>query len=114
MSKMIIAGGSPKLKGEVLIEGSKNAVLPILAATLLNGGISVIKNCPKLRDVDITLKILIKLGCSVKIEKNAVIIDSSIIKSTDIPVDLATDLCCLDVKKLQLVFQEDVRLVQGL
>ena len=92
MSKMIIAGGSPKLKGEVLIEGSKNAVLPILAATLLNGGISVIKNCPKLRDVDITLKILIKLGCSVKIEKNAVIIDSSIIKSTDIPVDLATEM----------------------
>ena len=63
MSKIIINGGQ-KLKGEVQIEGSKNAVLPILAATLLNSGISVIKNCPRLKDVDVTLKILM-LGCKV-------------------------------------------------
>ncbi|NMB96790.1 MAG: UDP-N-acetylglucosamine 1-carboxyvinyltransferase [Clostridiaceae bacterium] len=91
MSKIIINGGQ-KLKGEVQIEGSKNAVLPILAATLLNSGISVIKNCPRLKDVDVTLKILMKLGCKVKIEENTVIIDSSTITSTDIPVDLAAEM----------------------
>ena len=91
MSKMIIHGGQ-KLKGEVQIEGSKNAVLPILAATLLNSGISVIKNCPRLRDVDVTLKILTKLGCKVKFEEDTVIVDSSTITSTDIPEDLATEM----------------------
>lgn len=91
MSKMVIHGGQ-KLKGEVQVEGSKNAVLPILAATLLNSGISVIKNCPRLRDVDVTLKILTKLGCKVKFEGDTVIIDSSTINSTDIPVDLATEM----------------------
>jgi len=88
---MIIHGGQ-KLKGEVQIEGSKNAVLPILAATLLNSGISVIKNCPRLRDVDVTLKILTKLGCKVKFEEDTVIVDSSTITSTDIPEDLATEM----------------------
>ncbi|HHV96445.1 MAG TPA: UDP-N-acetylglucosamine 1-carboxyvinyltransferase [Clostridiaceae bacterium] len=91
MSKMVIHGGQ-KLKGEVQVEGSKNAVLPILTATLLNSGISVIKNCPRLRDVDVTLKILTKLGCKVKFEGDTVIIDSSTINSTDIPVDLATEM----------------------
>ena len=50
MSKMIIEGGR-RLEGIVNVHGSKNAVLPILAATVLNGGINVIRDCPKLRDV---------------------------------------------------------------
>lgn len=91
MSKMIVNGGQ-KLKGEVQVEGSKNAVLPILAATLLNGGISVIKNCPKLRDVDVTLKILMKLGCKIKVDGSTIIVDSSTINTTNIPVDLAAEM----------------------
>lgn len=91
MSKIIVTGGQ-KLKGEIPIEGSKNAVLPILAATVLNGGINVIKNCPKLRDVEIMLEILQKVGCKVKIEENTVIVDSSVVDVWEIPEDLATEM----------------------
>ncbi|NMB33070.1 MAG: UDP-N-acetylglucosamine 1-carboxyvinyltransferase [Clostridium sp.] len=91
MSKFIINGGQ-KLKGEITVEGSKNAVLPILAATVLNGGISVVKNCPRLRDVEITLEILRNLGCRVWFEGNVATIDSSTIGSTEIPEDLAVQM----------------------
>jgi len=91
MSKLIINGGR-KLKGEVIANGSKNAVLPILAATLLNSGTSVIKNCPRLKDVEVALKILSKAGCKVKFENGAAIVDSSVIDSTEIPEDLAAEM----------------------
>ncbi|HOQ36426.1 MAG TPA: UDP-N-acetylglucosamine 1-carboxyvinyltransferase [Acetivibrio sp.] len=91
MSKFVVTGGQ-KLKGEIVVEGSKNAVLPILAATVLNDGISVIKNCPKLRDVEIMLEILRKLGCKVSFEGNVVTVDSSTINSTQIPEDLAVEM----------------------
>ena len=57
MSKMIITGGK-KLSGTVSVHGAKNAVLPILAATLLTKDISIIKNCPDLKDVRHTIEIL--------------------------------------------------------
>ncbi|HOJ10806.1 MAG TPA: UDP-N-acetylglucosamine 1-carboxyvinyltransferase [Clostridiales bacterium] len=91
MSKIIINGGR-KLKGEISVEGSKNAILPILAATLLNSGRSVIRNCPKLKDVEVTLRILMKLGCKVEVDKDTVMVDSSNITSTEIPVDLAAEM----------------------
>jgi UDP-N-acetylglucosamine enolpyruvyl transferase len=91
MSKLIVTGGQ-KLKGEIDVEGSKNAVLPILAASILNSDISIITNCPKLRDVEIALEILKSIGCRVKIEENAVIIDSSSLNKTDIPVDLVAEM----------------------
>lgn len=76
MSRLVIEGGRP-LEGEVLVQGAKNAVLPILAATLLNSGRNVIKNCPRLSDVKKTIEILKGLGCRVKQENNVVIVDSS-------------------------------------
>lgn len=91
MSKLIITGGQ-KLKGEIVVEGSKNAVLPLLAATVLNDGISVIKNCPKLRDVEIMLEILRKIGCKVSYEDNVVTVDSSTINSTEVPEELAVEM----------------------
>ena len=91
MDKIVVIGGQ-KLKGEIYIEGSKNAVLPILAASVLNGGINVIKNCPKLSDVDIMLRILEQLGCKVKVEADVIIIDSSTMISTCIPEDLAIEM----------------------
>jgi UDP-N-acetylglucosamine enolpyruvyl transferase len=91
VSKIVITGGQ-KLKGEIPIEGAKNAVLPILAATILNGGINVIKNCPRLSDVEATLEILKKVGCKVTIEGSTIIIDSSVISDTEIPEDLATEM----------------------
>ena len=91
MSRIIVTGGQ-KLKGELSIEGSKNAVLPILAATVLNGGINVIKNCPKLKDVQIAIEILKRLGCKVHIEGNVVTLDSLTLNKTEVPEDLATEM----------------------
>lgn len=91
MSKLIVIGGN-KLKGELTVDGSKNAVLPILAATVLNGGNNVIKNCPQLKDVEMMFEILRKIGCRVKIEGSTAIIDSSTINNTEIPEDLANEM----------------------
>ena len=55
MSYYIIEGGK-KLEGEVKISGSKNASLPIIAATILNGKKSKIYNVPNIHDMQITLK----------------------------------------------------------
>ncbi|MBR0028090.1 MAG: UDP-N-acetylglucosamine 1-carboxyvinyltransferase, partial [Clostridia bacterium] len=65
MGKLIIDGGNA-VSGEIQVQGAKNAVLPILAATVLTPGKSVIHNCPSLRDVDKTDQVLEGLGCSVK------------------------------------------------
>lgn len=91
MSKIIINGGH-KLKGEIWVEGSKNAVLPILAATVLNGGINIINNCPKINDVYVMLKILKTIGCKVSFEDNCCTVDSSSIQSTEIPDELAAEM----------------------
>lgn len=57
-----IEGGTP-LRGELTVHGAKNSVLPILAATLLTGETCVLRNCPRIRDVDTALEILEYLGC---------------------------------------------------
>ena len=51
MSQLLLKGGR-HLDGEVQIQGAKNSVLPILAATLLTGDAVELKNCPRLKDVD--------------------------------------------------------------
>ena len=91
MSKLVITGGA-RLQGEIAVEGSKNAVLPILAASLLNGGESIIKNCPGLKDVEVMCGILRKIGCSVKTEGDVITINSSDIIETLIPVELAAEM----------------------
>lgn len=91
MSKLIITGGR-KLRGEITVEGAKNAVLPILAATVMNSGINIIKGCPDLSDVELMYQILAGLGCKVTIENGAVIIDSSTMTSTTIPDGLAKEM----------------------
>src|SRR3989344_9392798 len=64
MDKIVIKGGK-KLKGEVLISGAKNAVLPIMAAALLADGTSEIQNIPSLRDVVTMVRLLRFLGARV-------------------------------------------------
>ncbi|MGJ0848399.1 UDP-N-acetylglucosamine 1-carboxyvinyltransferase, partial [Tissierella praeacuta] len=75
MEKYIINGGN-KLTGETSILGAKNAVLPILAATVIGGNKSIISNIPNLRDVEIMKQILIDLGCTVDVEGTTMIVDS--------------------------------------
>lgn len=84
--------GVKKLEGNVQISGSKNASLPILAASILNGGVSKIYNLPDIRDVNTTLKILEILGCSVSKKKNKVVIDSTKMNKTEIPEELMREL----------------------
>ncbi len=91
MSKIIVTGGK-KLKGEIEIEGAKNAVLPILAATILNRGENVIKNCPMFKDVEVIIEILRTIGCKVKVEDNVVTVDSSTLSSTEVPESLAAEM----------------------
>ena len=91
MSKIIVVGGQ-KLKGEIEVEGAKNAVLPILAATVVNGGLNIIHNCPRLSDVETMFKILKYLGCKVTVEGSTVIVDSSTMNGTYVPEDLAVEM----------------------
>lgn len=91
MSRLIVLGGK-KLKGEITVEGAKNAVLPILAATVLNNGINVIKGCPDLSDVALMFDILRGLGCKVLVEGSMVQVDSSTLNSTMISDNLAKEM----------------------
>jgi UDP-N-acetylglucosamine 1-carboxyvinyltransferase len=71
MEKLVIEGGV-RLKGEVTLSGAKNAVLPILAATLLTDEPCVIKGVPNLRDTNTMLKILRALGKNAELNKGIV------------------------------------------
>ena len=61
--------GTNKLKGQIKISGSKNASLPILAATLLSNKKVTLKNLPKVRDIETMLTLLKSLGSKVKFDK---------------------------------------------
>ncbi|MCG5509950.1 UDP-N-acetylglucosamine 1-carboxyvinyltransferase [Ectothiorhodospira lacustris] len=68
MDKLIICGGRP-LEGDVRISGAKNAVLPILAATLLADGPMTIGNVPHLQDVTTTMELLGRMGVSLTVDE---------------------------------------------
>jgi UDP-N-acetylglucosamine 1-carboxyvinyltransferase len=76
MQKLEVFGAN-KLKGQIKISGSKNASLPILAATLLSNKKTILKNLPKVRDIETMLTLLQSLGSRVKLDKNKTIIDNS-------------------------------------
>lgn len=77
MEKFVIEGGHA-LKGEIRVSGSKNATLPILAATLLTDGVCEIKNVPRLRDTLTMCKLLRSLGKTVDISGNKVTISGAV------------------------------------
>lgn len=87
MSDYIIKGGK-KIEGEVKISGSKNASLPIIAATILNGGKTTLYNVPNIHDTKMMFEILKKLGGNVTKKGNKVIIDTSKINTYEIPEEL--------------------------
>jgi UDP-N-acetylglucosamine 1-carboxyvinyltransferase len=76
MQKLEVFGAN-KLKGQIKISGSKNASLPILTATLLSNKKIILKNLPKVRDIETMLTLLESLGSRVKLDKNKTIIDNS-------------------------------------
>ena len=87
MSSYIIEGGK-KLQGETFVSGSKNASLPIMAASVLNRGITKLYNVPNIHDTQMMIEILKSLGCKVKKNQNKVVIDSSNISKFEIPEHL--------------------------
>ena len=76
MQKLFI-NGKKELQGKILISGSKNATLPILAATLLTKKKIILKNLPKVRDIETMLLLLESLGSKIKNLKDKTIINNS-------------------------------------
>lgn len=87
MLSYIIEGGKT-LEGTINISGSKNASLPIIAASILNGGVSKLYNVPNIHDTKITLEILKILGCKIDKKNGKIVIDSSKMNCHEIPDDL--------------------------
>lgn len=87
MCELIINGGN-RLCGEVKIQGSKNASLPILAATLLTGERCVIHNCPNISDTNTAFEILNDLGADVISLRDYVIVRAKELCNDKIPQDL--------------------------
>ena len=87
MQKIIVTGGA-RLNGEVRISGAKNAVLPILCATLLADAPVRITNVPRLHDVLTTAKLLAGLGAGVAHEGDAMTVDPRSVNSHIAPYEL--------------------------
>lgn len=98
MDSIRIQGGMA-LQGKVRVQGSKNASLPVLAATLLVGEESLIRNCPRIADVYSMISLLKSLGCSVHWQKRGIAVDSSQVRRAEMPKDavkgMRSSLCLL-------------------
>ena len=91
MQYYLVEGGKP-LHGSIPISGAKNSVLPILAATLLTGGRTILHNCPDLRDVRSALEILEHLGCRTRRQGSDILVDSSGASRWDVPHALMREM----------------------
>ncbi|MEN8107219.1 MAG: UDP-N-acetylglucosamine 1-carboxyvinyltransferase [Pseudomonadota bacterium] len=88
MDKLLIRGSGP-LKGEIRISGAKNAVLPIMAATLLADGPVRVRNVPHLHDVTTTMELLGRMGAELLVDENMGIeVDTCSIQTLSAPYDL--------------------------
>jgi UDP-N-acetylglucosamine 1-carboxyvinyltransferase len=85
---MFVINGPSELRGTVEINGAKNAVLPLMAASLLARGKSVIQNVPKLRDVQTMIQLLEILGARVTFDKHVLTVDTTRLKRLEAPYDL--------------------------
>ena len=87
MAKIVVSKSNP-LKGHVKIDGAKNAVLPIIAATLLAKGKSTLKGVPNLRDVHVISDLLRHLGAEVEYKDDVLTVDASNITTCEAPYEL--------------------------
>lgn len=88
----IVVKKSEPLKGTVKINGAKNAVLPIIAATLLVDGVSTIRSVPNLRDVNVMSDLLRYLGAKVQYDGETLVVDTTDIKETEAPYHLVNKM----------------------
>jgi UDP-N-acetylglucosamine 1-carboxyvinyltransferase len=91
MDKLVIEGGIP-LKGSVEVSGSKNSLLPILAATLLTKDRCVIKNAPDLRDTVSMLKILKYLGAAYEFKDHVIRLRPNGLERCEAPYKLVSTM----------------------
>ncbi|RIX59332.1 UDP-N-acetylglucosamine 1-carboxyvinyltransferase [Paenibacillus nanensis] len=87
MDKLVIEGGKP-LSGTIVIQGAKNAALPILAASLLAEGTTTIDSVPHLLDIDVMLNILRELGCRAEHTGETVVLDTTSAHTSHVPETL--------------------------
>ena len=91
MSRLLIQGGN-RLAGEVTIQGAKNSVLPVLAATILTSGEVELRRCPRLRDVEASIRILQALGCRAAWQGDNLAVDTSRMSGCAIPDALMREM----------------------
>ncbi len=91
MSSFEIYGGK-RLNGEIVLESSKNAILPMLASAILTDKQVVLKNCPDILDVRNMIEILTSIGVFIKRENKDIIICAENVNSNKIPFGVAKEL----------------------
>ena len=91
MSHITIQGGR-RLEGTLTVQGAKNSVLPILAATILHPGRTVLRGCPRLSDVEASIRILRHLGCLAGWEGEELVVDTGPMSRGDIPDHLMREM----------------------
>lgn len=92
MDRIIVEGGN-RLTGEVEISGAKNAILPVLAATLLTRGVNKITNAPKVRDVNTMVRLLADLGARAERHEDGEIdLDTTNINNHSAPYELVSTM----------------------
>lgn len=94
MPKLIINGGK-RLKGDITVQGAKNAALPIMAAAVLCRGETVLKNCPRITDTYCAMRILNAVGCKAKFDssiKNTAVICCDALNSSEINDELMREM----------------------
>ncbi len=88
MMDSFLIQGPCRLKGKVRIGGAKNAMLPLMAATILTGGKCVLENVPELRDTKTMMRLLGVLGVPAVLDGGILEIDASNVESYEAPYDL--------------------------
>ncbi len=91
MNKYLIDGGE-RISGEMKIQGAKNSALPILAASIMCTGDSVIGNCPCLSDIDAARNIIGYLGCTTEVADHVITIHTDGLSKNDIPTHLMREM----------------------
>jgi UDP-N-acetylglucosamine 1-carboxyvinyltransferase len=91
MDKIVITGDQ-KLNGEIFVSGSKNSSLPIIIGTLLTDDDVILRNVPRLRDINTVIKLLQHLGKNVSWDNDKLIIKHNGVKRTDAPYELVKQM----------------------
>lgn len=91
-SRKLIVNGGKRLEGELSVHGAKNSALPLLSASVLAHGETVVHNCPCLTDVDAACRILSTLGCRCRRSGETVSVEASNVTGSEIPDNLMREM----------------------